>query len=188
MKKPFIALLAASVGLATLALASPALASPSQGKGLICLTGGTSATCSVDRATGTATLDVASGGFASVYTASSTDSAKTPIGQVAFSFTYTCTSSANCEAGGSPRWSIPITADNGGMDGYAFVLWDYCTSTTATSGTVDANCGVDYGNSHYGSWQEFALANPTFTIGGGGAFMVADEPFQGTISNFQFSS
>lgn len=188
MKKPLITLFAAAAGVAPFAFASPASASPSQGTGMICLTGGTSATCSIDRATGTATLDTtAPGSFASVYSASSTSSARTPIGQVSFSFDYTCTGTTNCEAGGSPRWSIPIVADHGGTDGYAFVLWNYCSSATATSGTVGSSCGVDYGASHYNSWSDFATANPSFKIGTGGAFMVADQPFQGTISNFQFN-
>lgn len=188
MKMALIALIAASAGFAPMASASPALASPSQGTGMICLTGGTSASCSVDRATGAATLDTtASGSFASVYSASSTSSARTPVGQVSFSFTYNCTSTTNCEAGGSPRWSIPIATGKGGTAGFAFVLWNYCASAGATSGTVGSNCGVDYGSAHYSDWEAFASANPTFTIGTGGAFMVADQPFQGTISNFQFS-
>lgn len=188
MKRTFVALLVAGTLAAPIGFASSALASPPQGAGLICLTGGTSATCSIDRATGTVTLDTTSpGSFASVYTASSTSSAGTLIGQVSFSFTYTCLSTTNCEAGGSPRWSIPIRADSNKTDGYAFVLWNYCSSATSTTGTVDNTCGVDYGSSHYGSWADFASQNPSFTIGTGGAFMVADQPFQGTISNFQFT-
>ena len=188
MKMALIALLAVSAGVAPAAFATVAQATPSQGTGLICLTGGTSATCSVDRATGTATLDTSSGGFAAVYSASSTSSARVPIGDVSFSFTYNCSGTTYCETGGSPRWSIPIVTDNGGSDGYAFIDWNSCgISSAATSGTIDTSCGLYFGQDFYSSWSAFASAHPTFTIGTGGAFMVADEPFQGTISNFQFS-
>ncbi len=102
-----------------------------------------------------------------------------------FSFTYSCPDPAFCLGGGSPRWSIPIdTGGKPGWDIFAFVDAANC-GQGPTGGTVDTSCPVsDYNGGPYANWAAYAAAHPTYKIAQQQlTFIIADQPFEGTISN-----
>ena len=59
----------------------------------------------------------------------------------------------------------------------------YCWKT----GTVDNNCPVFFGTTLYPNWAAFATANPKYKIAKGIPFVIADQPFSGTVSNVSIS-
>ena len=163
---------------------------------LLCFSGTTDGStyggvCTINAGGNSATLNTtggpAAGSYAGVYYASSSLSGK-PVGTVTgVSFTYSCTSAATCVTGGSPRLSIPIdTNANGTTDGYAFIDAANCGQTGATSGTVNLSCPVFFGGTLYANWTAFATTNPGYRIATDDVpFVIADQPFQGIISNVQ---
>lgn len=147
--------------------------------------------CTINPGGTSATLNTADGdpdgSYAGVYYASSNLSGDLVGTVTGLSFAYSCTSSATtCVTGGSPRMSIPIdTNDNGTTESYAFIDAANC-GKTFPSGTVDQTCPVFFGSTLYTNWAAFALANPTYRIATDAvAFVIADQPFRGIISNVQ---
>jgi len=161
---------------------------------LVCFSGTTDGStyggvCTINPGGTSATLNTADGdpdgSYAGVYYAVSSLSGKL-VGTVNdVSFTYLCTTAATCVTGGSPRLSIPIdTNGNGTRDGWAFIDAANCGQTGGTSGTVNLSCPVFFGGTLYANWTAFATANPTYRIATDDvAFVIADQPFRGTISN-----
>ena len=143
---------------------------------------------------GGATLDTVDGdtdpnnAYAGVYYASS-DISGDQIGTVTgLSFTYSCTTAATCVTGGSPRMSIPIDTDgDGDTESFAFIDANNCGQVGATSGTVNQNCPVFFGSTLYANWAAFVAANLTARIANDDQvpFVIADQPFLGTVSNVQ---
>ena len=148
--------------------------------------------CTINAGGTSATLNTADGdpqgSYAGVYYASSNISGDL-IGTVTgLSFTYTCAATTNCVTGGSPRMSIPIdTNNNGTTESFAFIDANNCGLTAAQTGTVTQACPVFFGSTLYANWAAFAAANPTYRIGNDDsvAFVIADQPFVGVISNVQ---
>jgi hypothetical protein len=171
---------------AALSITTGALAKePKPAKGsLICFADG-GATCVVDSTGQSARLDVPGGGSAGVYK-NGTGVGGKPVGELTFSFDYLCDTADPCVAGGSPRWSIPIDTGKGGPKGlYAFVGANNCVGQAGGSaGTVDNNCGVNFNNVDYPDWAAFVAAHPTYKVGKATTFVIADQPFNGTISNY----
>lgn len=163
---------------------------------LLCFSGTTDGStyggvCTLNAGGTSATLNTADrdpdGSYAGVYYAVSSLSGKL-VGTVNdISFMYSCTTAATCVTGGSPRVSIPIdTNGNGTTEGYAFIDAANCGQAGATSGTVNLACPVFFGGTLYANWTAFATANPTYRIATDAvAFVIADQPFQGIISNVQ---
>jgi hypothetical protein len=184
--------------LATIAvglLASTAMgASNTAGNKLQCFSGSEDApgtyggTCEITSG-GCATLDTITvagtdGSYAGVYVYPGLPGK--PISDVTrLSFSYTV--DAGAVAGGSPRLSIPIDENGDGLtDGYAFIDAANCGQEGQSSGTVDLSCPVFYGDTLYANWADFAAQNPTYRIGRDAlAFVIVDQPFQGTICNVQ---
>jgi len=189
MKKPSFVLaslvaLALCVGIAVVASAAP-------GK-LKCFSGAP-ATCSVSQ--DTVTLDTSTGGFAGGYVTNSKNPGAS-LGGVTYSFQYNCDPSDNstdCVGGGSPRWSIPISAGGSGnkVAGYAFLDAAGCGSNGTVS-TASPSCAVtenaDLGGNSYANWAAFAAANPTFKIGNALPFVITDTTEPGTTLIFAISS
>jgi hypothetical protein len=138
----------------------------------------------------------ADGSYAGVYYATSNLSGDL-IGTVTgLSFTYTCTSATTCVTGGSPRISVPIDTNNDGdTESYAFIDANNCGQAGGTGGTVTQACPVFFDADPndlvagvlYPNWAAFVLANPTYRISDDDAvpFVIADQPFRGTVSNIQ---
>ena len=171
------------------ALVSTAAASAASGTKLKCF-GQYPATCTLADGAATAYLDVPGGTDAGVYVNSWRNTGGTLLSSVSFSFSYACGDSdpTSCVTGGSPRWSIPIdSTGDGKTHGYAFVDANNCGQAGQSGGTVDTNCPVYYNNVAYLTWSAFADAAPTATIGNDVPFVIADEPFVGTISQVAFS-
>jgi len=126
--------------------------------------------------------------YAGVYYANSNISGD-QIGTVTgLSFTYSCALATNCVTGGSPRMSIPIDTDNNGTtNGFAFIDANNCGLTAAQSGTVTQACPVFFGGTLYTNWAAFVTAHPDYRIGNDDsiAFVIADQPFRGTVTNVQ---
>jgi hypothetical protein len=83
--------------------------------------------------------------------------------------------------------SIPIDTDgNGSWNSFAFIDAANCGQAGATTGTVDLTCPVFFGSTLYANWAAFASTNPTYRIATDAvAFVIADQPFRGTVSNVQ---
>jgi hypothetical protein len=146
------------------------------------------ATCHLN-GDGTATLTVPAGADAGVYYTNGKNTSGSLPANVNYTFQYTCTSSANCLAGGSPRLSIPIdSTGDGKTDGYAFIDALGCGYTNDTGlqtvSTTLANCQVTYQGVTYANWDAFATANPAYTVGNNLPFVIADQPFEGIIFSF----
>jgi len=147
--------------------------------------------CTINPGGTTATLITTDGdpdgSYAGVYYAVSSLSGKLVGSVTNVSFTYSCPSAATCVTGGSPRLSIPIdTNGNGSWDSFAFIDAANCGQTGATTGTVNLACPVFFGSTLYANWAAFATANPTYRIATDAiAFVIADQPFRGTVSNVQ---
>lgn len=142
--------------------------------------GGTSATLNT-------TVAGADGSYAGVYYAES-DLSGDLIGTVTgVSFTYSCTTAATCVTGGSPRVSIPIdTNNNGTTESYAFIDANNCGQAGGIAGTVTQNCPVFFGGTLYANWAAFVTAHGDYKIATDAVpFVIADQPFLGTISNVQ---
>lgn len=171
------------VGLAIAALGfsvAPAAAASTNNKLQCFAENGATCTLSSD---GTATLLVGAGQDAGVFV---TPGFAKPIGNVTkLSFSYLCTDSTTttCVTGGSPRFSIPIdTNGDSKVDAYAFIDANNCGST----GTVNLSCPAAFGPTLYPDWAAFAAANPTYHIAEDAVtFVIADEPYSGTIFNVQ---
>lgn len=93
-----------------------------------------------------------------------------------FSFTSTGTN-----AGGAPRFSIPIDTDGNTRttEGYAFMDVNGCGGDVFVSTTNDA-CTVWFGSDQYANWDAFAAAHPTYRISRDIPFIIAD--VEGTYS------
>jgi hypothetical protein len=160
---------------------------------LLCFSGG-NGTCTLNAAGTGATLITTdndadpNNASAGVYYASSNISGD-QIGTVTgLSFSYSCTAATNCVTGGSPRMSIPIDTDNNGStESYAFIDANNCGLTAAQSGTVTQACPVFFGATLYPNWAAFVAAHADYRIGNDDAvaFVIADQPFSGTVSNVQ---
>jgi len=152
------------------------------------------ATCTANSAT-SATLDTTGGGDAGVYLTNGKGTGGDSLDSVDFSFTYFCaktTDLSSCTSGGAPRWSIPINTGGDPKDTqqvYAFLDAPNCLSNgTVPSGgaltvsTTAATCPVflNIGGS-WASWDEFAAANPSFTIANALPFVIADVTTGGQI-------
>jgi hypothetical protein len=84
--------------------------------------------------------------------------------------------------------SIPIdTNNNGTTESFAFIDANNCGLTAAQSGTVTQACPVFFGDTLYANWAAFVLAHPDYRIGNDEEipFVVADQPFLGSVSNVQ---
>jgi len=171
-------------------VAGSALAAKPDGAGnqLRCFSGG-GGTCTLDRAGKTAFLvtGTAPPGYAGVELVSGKSLIGRTLSSIDYSFSYACDVGDPCVGAGSPRLSIPIDSTGDGVtDAYAFLHANTCGTTPSTSGTVsttDPLCQVYY-DTIYSNWDAFVLANPTYTIGNGHGWVVADDDFEGTISNF----
>jgi len=126
--------------------------------------------------------------YAGVYYADSNISGD-QIGTVTgLSFTYSCAATTNCVTGGSPRMSIPIDTNmDGTTESYAFIDANNCGLTAAQSGTVTQSCPVFFGGTLYANWAAFVTAHSDYRIGKDDAvaFVIADQPFRGTVTNVQ---
>ena len=127
------------------------------------------------------------GSYAGVKYATSDLSGDSVATVTGLSFTYTCTSAATCVTGGSPRISIPIDTNNDGdTESYAFIDANNCGQAGGTSGTVNQTCPVFFGTTLYANWAAFVSANSGARIATDDVpFVVADQPFRGTVSNVQ---
>ena len=148
--------------------------------------------CTINAGGTSATLNTTDGdpdgSYAGVYYAES-DISGDLVGTVTgLSFTYSCTTAATCVTGGSPRMSIPIDTDgDGDTESFAFIDANNCGQVGATSGTVNQNCPVFFGSTLYANWAAFVAANSTARIANDDQvpFVIADQPFLGTVSNVQ---
>lgn len=138
-----------------------------------------------------ATLNsTAAGSDAGVYLSNGKSLTGSSLGGVSFSFSYACARASNCLAGGSPRFSIPIDTNGDGVtDGYAFIdaLNRGQMGTSGTVSSTDSSCKVFFQSDAYANCAAFAAANPTYTIGNSLPFVIADQPFVGTISNVTYT-
>ena len=181
----YIAIMAAFAAAAITLSAGAAFGAKPEGTStkLRCFTG-SGGTCTIDESAETVALDTSPAGYAGVYLNNANSLQNRSISSTDFSFNYVCAdgSTTTCVAGGSPRLSIPIDSTGDGVtDAYAFIDAGNCGST-GTVGT-GAGCMVFYGATTYANWDAFAAANPTYTTGDAVAFVIADQPFEGTISN-----
>src|SRR6185503_14863954 len=104
------------------------------------------------------------------------------------SFTYSCAATTNCVTGGSPRMSIPIDTNmDDTTESYAFIDANNCGLTAAQSGIVTQSCPVFFGGTLYANWAAFVTAHSDYRIGKDDAvaFVIADQPFRGTVTNVQ---
>ena len=175
-------LLLAAIVIAALGITSSAMAT---GGKLKCFAD-SPATCTLNSAT-SATINATAGGDAGVYLTNGKSTNGVPLASVDFSFTYFCantTDITSCNAGGAPRWSIPISTDGNSKttEAYAFLDGQGCLNGgTALSGgaltvsTTLATCPVNFGVD-YLNWDAFAAANPTYTISGALPFVISDVP------------
>jgi len=126
--------------------------------------------------------------YAGVYYADSNISGD-QIGTVTgLSFTYSCAATTNCVTGGSPRMSIPIDTNmDDTTESYAFIDANNCGLTAAQSGIVTQSCPVFFGGTLYANWAAFVTAHSDYRIGKDDAvaFVIADQPFRGTVTNVQ---
>jgi hypothetical protein len=180
-------ILAGVLVVAALSITSGAVAKePKPAKGSLICFADAPATCSVNTGGQSARVDVpdpnSTDASAGVYKNGTGVSGK-HLSQVTFSFDYLCDDNDPCVGGGSPRWSIPIA---GGPEGaYAFVGANNCVGQAGgAAGTVDNSCPVNFNNVDYPDWAAFAAAHPTYKIGKATTFVIADQPFAGTISGF----
>ena len=148
--------------------------------------------CTINAGGTSATLNTTDGdvdgSYAGVYYATSELSGDSVATVTGLSFTYSCTSAATCVTGGSPRMSIPIDTNmNGGTESFAFIDANNCGQTGLTGGTVNQACPVFFGSTLYANWAAFAAANPNARIANDDQvpFVIADQPFSGTVSNVQ---
>ena len=182
-------LAAMTASLMVLALAGSALASsPStSGNKLQCFSGttdgGYGGTCTLIKngATLNTTDGNTNGSYAGVYIENTNLGGKLLAAVNKLSFTFT----GGPVVGGSPRMSIGIDENGDGTtEAYAFVDAALCGLTTG--GTVGLNCPVAYGSTVYANWAAFAAANPTFKLSTDTVpFVIADQPFSGTVTNVQ---
>jgi len=106
-------------------------------------------------------------------------------------------------SGGSPRFSIPIDLNGDGATDqficapgptfcYLFAFADSQTCDTEHSGTVnvitDATCPISLNSGpSWPNWAAFVAANPGAKVGADlVTFIIADQPYNGTISNIAF--
>jgi hypothetical protein len=178
---------------------SPALAAAGK---LTCFTG-SGGTCTKTSAT-SATLDTRSGGYAGLYITNAKFSGMSLM-FVDYSFNYTCLDTAACVAGGSPRLSIPIDTNlDGKTDGYAFLDAVNCADnisgydattgapiykTTGTVSTTNTTCKVFFQGVEYANWDAFAQAakDNGWRTANAYPFVIADQPFYGSISGVTFT-
>ena len=98
--------------------------------------------------------------------------------------------------GGSPRFSIPLDRNGDGFqDVGAFPVYAFAEAATCNDGLghVDVihnpNCLISFNDTglQYPNWAAFVAAEPGDKIAGDAlTFIVADQPFLGTISNVSF--
>ena len=171
MKRPL--LITTLALLALLLNVGPAQAAPAGtlqafGTGAVTITGPDSATI-VNQA----------GQFGGAFTKSKSQSGML-LGDVTFSFVST-----GDEAGGAPRFSLPINTDGtgGSVAGYAFIDAPGCNGfnvingATVTVSTTSSSCGVNFQGVEYTNWAQFAADFPTYRIAQGHfPFVIADEP------------
>jgi hypothetical protein len=181
MKRLILTAVLVVTALSAAPVAATAAANPSTNNKLQCFAeNGATCTLSSD---GTATLSVTAGQDAGVFV---TPGFAKPIGNVTkLSFSYLCsdTTTTTCVIGGSPRFSIPIdTNGDSKFDAYAFIDANNCRST----GTVDLSCPAFFAPTLYTNWAAFAAVNPTYHIAENAVtFVIADQPYSGTIFNVQ---
>jgi hypothetical protein len=175
-----------ALALAAFAITSGGASGAPQSGGKLKCFSGAPATCSVSG--DVARLDVPGASFAGAYYPNSKATGSN-VSNASFSFNYNCDNASTCVAGGSPRWSIPIS-DNGDTktDAYAFVDANNCGQAGAASGSVDESCPVFYGGALYPDWAAFAGANPTYVIGNAVPFVIADQPFHGQVFAISFTA
>jgi hypothetical protein len=174
-----------ALAIAAVAVAPTSTSAAPQGGKLKCFAGAP-ATCSVSG--DVARLDVTGASFAGAYYPNS-KAAGSNVSNASFSFNYNCDNASQCVAGGSPRWSIPVS-DNGDTktDAYAFVDANNCGQAGAQQGNVNDSCPVFYGGVLYPNWDAFATANPTYVIGNDVPFVIADQPFHGQVFAISFTA
>jgi hypothetical protein len=108
-----------------------------------------------------------------------------PLNAVNFSFVST-----GFEAGGAPRFSIPINTSGGGSSvaGYAFIDALGCGGSPGATVTVSTNsltCGVNFQSVEYTNWATFAADFPSYRIAAGAiTFIIAD----GTAGSYAVSN
>jgi hypothetical protein len=130
--------------------------------------------------------DSSSGCYAGVYRAFEPITGE-PIGSVAsLQFTYT----GGPLIGGSPRFSVPIDTNNDGItDFYLFADAPLCDPTH--TGTVDPIhnplCQIFDQVDGVTTWAFVVANHPTWKVSAGDlTFVIADQPYKGTISNVVF--
>jgi hypothetical protein len=108
------------------------------------------------------------------------------LNAVSFSFVST-----GDEAGGAPRFSIPINttgSDSSSVSGYAFIDAPGCggsSGLTVTVSTTNSACGVNFQGVEYTNWSIFAGDFPTYrTAAGAIPFIIAD----GTAGTYAVNS
>ena len=133
--------------------------------------------------------------YAGVYYAQSTLPGEPLAAASVISFTYAAAAGTTA-SGGSPRISIGIDENaNGTREAYAFVDTLGCNNGSPNTGTLslsDLTCQISYGGdpaTHpgYANWAAFVAANSTARIANDDQvpFVIADQPFLGTVSNVQ---
>lgn len=129
----------------------------------------------VQVADGSATITNEAGEYGGVYLKARSLQNK-PLASADFWFTST-----GANAGGAPRFSIPIDTDGNTRttEGYAFLDVNGCGGDTFVSTTNDA-CTVWFASVQYANWHAFAAANPTYRISRDTPFIIAD--VEGTFS------
>jgi hypothetical protein len=173
------------VALVAAALSITSLATAAGGK-LRCFADG-SATCTLN-SDGSATTDTTTGGDAGVYLTNGKSTGGFALASVDYSFTYSCTNASDttsCVGGGAPRWSIPINTGGDPKDAqqvYAFLDANGCGDNGSVS-TTDTNCSVTLNTGgSWANWDDFAAANPAYTIASALPFVIADVPTAGPIT------
>jgi hypothetical protein len=189
-------IIVAVLGVAALTvMAGVGLAAPKPVKQLTCFTGQTEdpsgiygGKCSISK--GVATIDTTAVGnpayvasYAGVYVPNTPSLSGKKIGDVGqLGFTYT----GGPTSGGSPRFSVPIDTDaDGAWDSFAFVDTTCDDEGTGTVDVIgDATCPTYIGSEAFPSWASFVAAHPEYRIASDTpAFVIADQPYSGTISN-----
>jgi hypothetical protein len=184
MKRALIGLMAAA--LAVIGFGSPASAAAK----LQSFASSTGATVAIglDGASATITLDASSvipyPHFGGVYVNAKNQGNKL-LNAVSFSFV-----SNGAEAGGAPRFSIPINTggDSSSVAGYAFIDAPGCLGSSGATVTVSTNsttCGVNFQSVEYPNWATFAGDFPAYRIAAGAIpFIIAD----GAAGNYAINS